>query len=261
MTVGTEQAAPRTARGRTVPDGVWIGVLALLLLRDVKRRMTFIVGGIALVLMAAPFLPTSYYERMATLGSVESDESASTRMQVWMWTLDYVSEHPLGGGFDAYRGNKFTYRMPVTREEGGALVTEIQDVTDAGRAYHSSFFEMLGEQGWPGLGAWLLLQALGLIQMERVRRRMRKRADPQLEWLGHLAIALQYAQLIYLVGALFQGIAWQPFIMMLAGLQIALAIYAKRFDSPREATVGERLAAQRRAGAPDAVATGPAPLR
>jgi DHA1 family bicyclomycin/chloramphenicol resistance-like MFS transporter len=30
MTVGTEQAAPRTARGRTVPDGVWIGVLALL---------------------------------------------------------------------------------------------------------------------------------------------------------------------------------------------------------------------------------------
>ncbi|MBN9754084.1 Multidrug resistance transporter, Bcr/CflA family [Pseudonocardia sp. Ae406_Ps2] len=30
MTVGTEQAAPRTVRGRTVPDGVWISVLALL---------------------------------------------------------------------------------------------------------------------------------------------------------------------------------------------------------------------------------------
>ena len=102
------------------------------------------------------------------------------------------------------------------------------------------------------MGAWLLLQALGLYQMEKLRRRMRKKGDPQLEWLGHLAIALQYAQLIYLVGALFQGIAWQPFIMMLAGLQIALVVYAKRYDSPCAATIGERLAAQRQADSPPA---------
>ena len=238
-----------------------IAMLGLLILRESRHKLLLAVGGVLLCVAAFPFLPQSYADRMATMMTAEEDESASTRMAVWEWTIDYAKDRPLGGGFEAYRANSFTYRMPQTTGEGNMTTTRFEKVVDEGRAYHSAIFEMLGEQGWPGLIAWLLLQALGLIQMELVRRRMRRRADSRLAWLGHLAIALQYAQLIYLVGALFQGIAWQPFIMMLAGLQIALAIYAKRIDSPSGATIGERLAAQRRAGAPDAVATGPAPLR
>ena len=61
------------------------------------------------VLVAIPFLPQSYLARMGTISNHESDSSASTRVQVWLWTLDYVETHPLGGGFDAYRGNSFTY--------------------------------------------------------------------------------------------------------------------------------------------------------
>jgi len=37
-------------------------------------------------------------------------------------------------------------------------------VTDKARAYHSSYFEMLGEQGWPGLILWISLQLLGVWQ-------------------------------------------------------------------------------------------------
>lgn len=235
---------------------VCIAMLGLLVLRESRHKLLLMVGGVLLCIAAFPFLPQSYAERMATMMTAEEDESASTRVAVWEWTMDYVEERPLGGGFEAYRANSFTYRMPQTSGEGNMTTTRFEEVVDEGRAYHSAIFEMLGEQGWPGLGAWLLLQALGLYQMERLRRRMRKKGDPQVEWLGHLAIALQYAQLIYLVGALFQGIAWQPFIMMLAGLQIALVLYAKRYDSPRTATIGERLAAERAKSATDAVATG-----
>ena len=226
-----------------------IGVLGILMLRDVRNRLMYVMAAGALGVAALPFLPASYYERMATLGSVESDESASTRMQVWMWTLDYVSEHPLGGGFDAYRGNKFTYRMPVTREEGGALVTEIQDVTDAGRAYHSSFFEMLGEQGWPGLIMWLSLHALGLLQMERIRRKWRNRTNPAEQWQGPLASALQFSNIVYLVGATFQGIAYQPVFLMLIGLQIALWTYCRKRDSARETAEHKARRDARRAAA------------
>ncbi|MBY8332517.1 DUF5935 domain-containing protein [Qipengyuania pacifica] len=226
-----------------------IGVLGILMLRDVRNRLMYVMAAGALGVAALPFLPASYYERMATLGSVESDESASTRMQVWMWTLDYVSEHPLGGGFDAYRGNKFTYRMPVTREEGGALVTEIQDVTDAGRAYHSSFFEMLGEQGWPGLIMWLSLHALGLLQMERIRRKWRDRTNPAEQWQGPLASALQFSNIVYLVGATFQGIAYQPVFLMLIGLQIALWTYCRKRDSARETAEHKARRDARRAAA------------
>ena len=226
-----------------------IGVLGILMLRDVRNRLMYVMAAGALGVAALPFLPASYYERMATLGSVESDESASTRMQVWMWTLDYVSEHPLGGGFDAYRSNKFTYRMPVTREEGGALVTEIQDVTDAGRAYHSSFFEMLGEQGWPGLIMWLSLHALGLLQMERIRRKWRDRTTPAEQWQGPLASALQFSNIVYLVGATFQGIAYQPVFLMLIGLQIALWTYCRKRDSARETAEHKARRDARRAAA------------
>lgn len=226
-----------------------IAVLGVLMLRDVKNRLFYLFGAAALGMMALPFLPASFYDRMATLGSVQSDESASTRVQVWLWTIDYASQNPLGGGFDAYRSNKFTYRMPVTREEGGTSITRIEDVTDEARAYHSSFFEMLGEQGWPGLILWLSLHGLGLLQMERIRRKWRARTNPAEQWQAPLASALQFANIIYLVGAAFQGIAYQPVFLMLIGLQIALANYCKTRDSAKVEATRKAAREARRAGA------------
>ena len=144
-------------------------------------------------------------------------------------------ENPLGGGFDAYRANRFEYRMPVREGEGNQTSVRYEKVVDEARAYHSSFFEMLGEQGWPGFFAWMLLQAMGLIQMERIRRRWRGRSGAREQWQAPLATSLQYAQIIYLVGATFQGIAYQPFILMLIGVQIGLWTYCKRLDKPQRA--------------------------
>lgn len=208
-----------------------LAVLAVISLRDVKRRVTYIVAGAALGLMALPFLPQSYYERMATIGTHDQNQSASTRVAVWRWTYDYAKENPFGGGFDAYRGNSFTYKLPVLVEQRGTTAIEYKDVVDKARAYHSAIFEMLGEQGWPGLGLWLWIHALGLWQMERIRRRWRGRTGAAEQWQAPLASALQVAQIIYLVGSLFQGIAYQPFVLMLIGLQIGLWSYCKRLDS------------------------------
>lgn len=238
-----------------------IGVLAVLMLRSVKRRFLYMALGGAAMLVAVPFLPKSFTDRMSTIENHQGDESASTRVAVWMWTLDYVKDHPLGGGFDAYRSNSFTYKTRVTLDMGGGVTqTETQDVTDKGRAYHSSYFEMLGEQGWPGLTLWLWLHALGLWQMERLRRRYLKRAktDPRPEdaWKGPLANALQQAQIIYLVGSLFVGIAFQPFILMLIGLQCALWAYLGRVDSPAKKRLGPGRRGRAPAAGGDAVAAG-----
>ncbi|MCB5425554.1 putative O-glycosylation ligase, exosortase A system-associated [Altererythrobacter sp. CC-YST694] len=236
-----------------------IGVLAVLMLRSVKRRFLYMaLGGVAL-LMAVPFLPQSFTERMSTIEKHEGDESASTRVAVWMWTLDYVKDHPFGGGFDAYRSNSFTYKTRVTLDMGSGITqTETQDVTDKARAYHSSYFEMLGEQGWPGFILWIWLHALGLWQMELLRRRYIRRArlDPRQEdaWKAPLATALQQAQIVYLVGSLFVGIAFQPFILMLIGLQCALWSYLNRVDSPAKKRIGRARRAAPPPGSADAVA-------
>ena len=211
-----------------------IALLGVLLLRNVKRRVLYISLVAALGLVAVPFLPDSFTKRMNTIENHAADESASTRLAVWAWTLDYAQDHPFGGGFDAYRSNKL--RIETQKSEGAESNNQSVEVTetfDAGRAYHSSYFEMLGEQGWPGLGLWLWIQAMGLWQMERIRSRWKERSGPGEQWQAPLANALQQAQLVYLAGSLFVGIAYQPFVFMLIGLQCGLWTYLRRIDSPR----------------------------
>ncbi|WP_379921780.1 DUF5935 domain-containing protein [Erythrobacter sp. R86502] len=210
-----------------------IAALGGLMLRYTRQRILFIAGAGALGLAALPFLPQSYYDRMSTLAQPSGDESASTRVAVWQWTLDYVAEKPFGGGFDAYRGNRFAYVMPVKQIDGNTTNVTYQEVVDEGRAYHSSFFEMLGEQGWPGLLIWLALHLTGLWQMERIQRRWKNAENETERWIAPLAAALQMGAIIYLVGATFQGIAYQPVMLMLAGLQIGLHTYCFRIDSAR----------------------------
>ena len=212
---------------------VCIAVLGVLLLRYAKRRVLLIAGAATLGVIALPFLPQSYYERMATIAQPGGDESASTRVAVWNWTIDYASENPFGGGFDAYRGNSFTYEMPIKEETGNTTSIEYRDVTDEARAYHSAIFELLGEQGYPGLAIWLLLQGLGVWQMERIRKKWKGKDAENEAWISPLAASLQMASLIYIVGALFQGIAYQPVMLMIIGLQIGLNSYCKRIESER----------------------------
>ena len=207
---------------------ICIAALGLLMLRHVKRRLLYISLIAALGLAAIPFLPSQFTSRMDTIKDYKADSSASTRLAVWQWTWDFVKDHPFGGGFEAYRQNSVRYETVRTEHSGSQAEQQSTLIVDKARAYHSAYFEMLGEQGFPGLLLWLMIHGIGLIRMEIVSRRYRKRDPDQDQWIGHLAGALQHAQIIYLVGALFVGIAFQPFIFMLLGMQIGLDSYAMR---------------------------------
>jgi O-antigen ligase len=218
---------------------VCAAALAVLMLRSSRRK--FLYAGLASVAMVAavPFLPTTFKERMGTISNHEGDESASTRIEVWKWTLQYAKDHPAGGGFDAYLGNSFTYQVRKAVGTAPNISYEFDEVTDKQRAYHSSYFEMLGEQGWFGLIVWLWLMGLGVWQMERIRWRFAQRkigpasgpVDGKDTWQWGLATALQQAQLTYLIGAAFVGIAFQPFAFMLVALQCGLWTYVKRTEA------------------------------
>ncbi len=199
---------------------VCIAVLAVLMLRDVKRRLLYMAGAGLLAAAAIPFLPQSFTSRMETIQGYQADESANTRLAVWAWTLDYVQSHPFGGGFEAYRQNRIQVQTVDERVSGEVQLVNARTEADEGRAWHSAYFEMLGEQGWPGLFLFLLIHGVGLARMELLRRRYRSRTD-DMAWVSPLATALQHFQLVYLVGALFVGIAFQPFVWMILAVQIA----------------------------------------
>jgi probable O-glycosylation ligase (exosortase A-associated) len=207
---------------------VCIGVLLILSLRFAKRRLLYVGALATFALIAIPLLPASFTSRMDTIKSYKADQSASTRLAVWAWTWDYAREHPFGGGFDAYRQNKLRLELQETKGDAGTQSVETIVTTDAARAYHSSYFEVLGEQGFPGLVLWLLIHGLGVVRMEILHRRYRNRAPDNGRWIGALASALQHAHIVYLAGALFVGIAYQPFVYLLVGTQIGLDTYASR---------------------------------
>jgi len=204
-----------------------IGLCAVLMLRDAKRKFLYIGIVAAMGLIAVPFLPKSFTDRMSTIETYQQDESAATRVAVWKWTWEYVKQHPLGGGFEMYRQNSIRYN--IVKKDGVADNAKLDTTltTDRARAYHSAYFEMLGEQGWPGFILWLAIAFAGLFRMEVIRRRYRN-APPEQAWISPLATALQSGQLLYMLGACFIAVAFQPFIFMLVGAQIGLDTYLKR---------------------------------
>ena len=200
-----------------------IVLLGIMFVRVAKRKLLYIGLMAAASVMAVPFLPSAFSERMGTIQGYQGDESASTRLAVWKWTMDFAKTHPFGGGFEAYRQNKI--RIDIVRRDGAGTRNAAE--FDQARAYHSAYFEMLGEQGYPGLILWLAINLAGLVRMEVLRRRYADPAGPY-AWAGQLASALQMGHAVYLLGAAFIAIAFQPFIYMLIGAQIGLDTYRTR---------------------------------
>jgi probable O-glycosylation ligase (exosortase A-associated) len=205
-----------------------IGLLGVLMLRDSKHKVAFAAVIAVMALAAIPFLPKTFTERMGTIQTYKADESASTRVAVWAWTREYVQDHPLGGGFEMYRQNQIRYELQTLDKFGNPNGTKL--TIDRARAYHSSYFEMLGEQGYPGLALWLLIGIAGIFRMEVLRYRYRD-APEDLKWVAPLAAALENGQLLYMLGSCFIAIAFQSFIFMLIGMQIGLDTYLARLRS------------------------------
>ncbi len=214
---------------------ICIAVLGILMLRYVRYRLLYVAGIAILCAAAIPMLPQSFTQRSSTIKDYKADESASTRLAMWGWTWEFAKNHPLGGGFESYRQSKIRYDLQKSkagpREE---IIYDLplddapREVIDEGRAFHSAYFEMLGEQGYPGLIIWLLIHFGGIWRMEILSRIYRKRARADEAWVAPLATALQNAHIVYLVGSLFVGIAFQPFVYMLVGLQIGADTYLTR---------------------------------
>lgn len=120
-------------------------VLALKGKRPIK--MSILLGS--LLVVAILFMPESWSGRMETIQSYEQDASAMSRIYTWktMWAL--ALDRPLvGGGLASDNSVVFALYAPERVGDfvgGGPLVA------------HSIYFQVLGEQGFPGLMLYLLL--------------------------------------------------------------------------------------------------------
>lgn len=199
---------------------VCIAVLAIFLFLGAKRKLLF--GAVAAVVAVAaiPLLPDSFTGRMSTIKTYDEDTSASTRVAVWNWTLDYVRDNPLGGGFYVYKLNRIEMKVPRRVGTGANSREEMVTVVDQARAFHSSYFEVLGEQGYPGLLIYLGMIFTALLQLVSLNRRFR---NSEHRWIADMSRALAQTMVIYLAGSAFVGIAFQSINYYLLALAASLA--------------------------------------
>lgn len=233
------------------------GLVALALLAGLiwlgSRRKLLIACGMGLALVAAlPFVPQSFLERMSTIESFEADQSASTRIAVWKWTLDYVGGNPLGGGFDVYKINNVSITLQETTGSEDNRSTTIRTVTDRARAFHSSYFEVLGELGVPGFTMWVSLLIMFYLSARRMsrsdkqgRKEMRKSSaeaaddDATTVWVASFGRAMLKFLPVYMVGALFIGVAFNAVFYDLLAVFIAVKTVAARTFETQKAVAGK----------------------
>ena len=158
---------------------------------------------------------STWGRRMTTINTYEEDSSASSRIDVWKWTMRFVSEHPLGGGFDAYRFNG------IGTPGGPAAASISQPVVIGGKAFHSIYFEVLGEQGFPGFFIYYTIMALTFFKLRKIRRLTK--GQPELEWASDLSARMFDAQAVLMVAGLFIGIAFQPVMFYLVAATVCLS--------------------------------------
>ena len=144
---------------------------------------------------------------MASIGD-SNEGSAMGRVAAWLWTLKYVAVHPLGGSFDLYRINEFSLNL----KNGETLSIQ-------GMAFHSIYFEILGELGIPG---FILFLAILLLTVKGYMRVINAKRDPNEQWLPDLSRFMLITLLIYLAGGAFIGIAFQSYFYYISALSVAM---------------------------------------
>jgi len=199
------------ARAALVAGFVW----AVLTWWQSRRKLMMAVVMAAAVTAVVPFMGDAWMARISTITAPREDQSANVRLLVWGWTIDFANRLPAGGGFNSYLANRFETRSPSGVE-----------VVEEGRAFHSIYFEVLGEHGWVGLAIFLAIFGVFFLDMWRIRRRVRHR--PDLEWIGDLARALSLSMAIFMAGAAFVGVAFSPLQYYLFALAVSASAALRR---------------------------------
>jgi probable O-glycosylation ligase (exosortase A-associated) len=169
-----------------------LSVVSLMLIWKSRRRVVSTVALVACVSAILSFMPEQWKERVRSIRQYDADASAQGRFNAWRFAMNLAADRPLvGGGFRTFTPELFRKYAP-----------EPEDHHDA----HSIYFEILGEQGIPGI---LLFLTMGVLTW-RTAARLNKigRDDPEFQWASDLSAMIQVSLAAYAVAGGFVGLGY-----------------------------------------------------
>lgn len=211
-------------------------VMALSLAWQSRYRISLLTTICVAALVAGPFLPDRWTDRMQTIQTYEQDGSAMGRINSWHFATNLAKDRPLtGGGFDTFTPNLFRLYAP-----------EPDDFHDS----HSIYFGTLGEHGFVGLALFVLIGALSLKKAGRVRKLCRKNDD--MKWARDASSMLRISIIGFATGGLFLGLQYFDLYYHLVGLTVILERIVSHnlgLVAAENSDAGEAPATERRIGA------------
>ena len=149
-----------------------------------RRKVLFLLMLTAALVPMLYFMPQSFYDRVNTLSSPTEDASFQSRLMSWKVSYFYAVDHfPFGAGF-------YAINLPEVYN------TYFPGATT--HAAHSIYFQILGEQGFPGLVLYLIILLLAFRNCYLIRKMTKKREE--LRWLYDLATMIQLSLVAFCVG-------------------------------------------------------------
>lgn len=203
---------------------IGFAILGFSTLLQARRKVLYLIVLLLLGSAAGAIVSNQWLDRMETIGTYSTDPSAEGRIRVWAWTLEFIADHPFGGGFNSYYVNSFLFSNGAAAGAG----------ENASKAFHSAYFEMLGEHGWLGLGIFVTLILACIWNLLWVVRQAR--FEKELGWCRDTATALLTAILVLIGCAGFIGIGFQVMFWYLFGISTSLRQHVSRtrMSTPQE---------------------------
>ncbi|GAB6054296.1 putative O-glycosylation ligase, exosortase A system-associated [Magnetospira thiophila] len=187
-----------------------------------RQKAAIFAAAVVVILIGASIMPQAWFDRMNTIQTYDEDQSASGRFDAWTYGYLVANRHLFGGGFLA--NQNVEYFMQLVPEAPRA------------RAFHSIYFEVLGEHGWIGLLTFLTIGAVSLMSLNILRNTAR--GHPNLLWIYDLATMCQVSLVGYAVGGTFLNLAFFDLPYSIFAIVIALQVHCTKAIKEEEERLG-----------------------
>jgi probable O-glycosylation ligase (exosortase A-associated) len=179
-----------------------------------NRKIILATAVSLLVIVGLNFVPSTYSDRMATIQDYEEDSSAIGRIEIWKAAVNIWRDYPLLGV-----GGRNLYLI-ADRYTSHVLVA------------HSTFFQILSEEGLVGILLFFGLIGIAVLNLGKMIKKYRPPSAN--EQIYHYALTARLSLLGVLICCFFQSKAEHEFLYWPIAVLVALETIEKNIKQPEQ---------------------------